>query len=59
MKKAFFSHIQVCARILKEPYDDQYQECLRTLGDNEIEVKFGNERFILNFLFTRHRDKII
>lgn len=41
MKKAFFSHIQVCLRILKETYDDQYQECLSTLGENEVQFKFG------------------
>lgn len=58
MKKAFFSHIRVCARILKEPYDDQYQECLRRLGDNEIEVKFGNNLSMI-FLFIHHRDKTI
>ena len=41
MKKAFFSHIQVCVRTIKEPYDDQYQECLSTLGNNEVQFKFG------------------
>lgn len=41
MKSTSFSHIQVCARIMKEPYDDQYQECCTTLGENEIQFKFG------------------
>ncbi len=47
MSKAISSNIQVSVRIVKEQYDDQYQECFSTLGNNEIEIKLGKKLILL------------
>jgi hypothetical protein len=47
MNKSISSNIQISVRIIKEQYDDQYQECFTALGNNEIEIKLGT--FLTNF----------
>lgn len=41
MKKSFASNLQISLRILKETYDDQYDDCLSQLRANEIQIKLG------------------
>ena len=51
MSKAISSNIQISVRLIKEQYDDQYQECFSTLGNNEIEIKLGLCILQFNIIF--------